>query len=504
MPYYGPRVLPETPGTDAWRGVVDGAKLASELQRQDRLDKETQLDREIQRQQQGVRRGTAPAEGPTSVTVPDVPTFGAPDPATLGRVLSGGLGPAAPHATPPFAAPSDGDWTRGIGAGGRMVEQNGITGVPSTSTGHVFGDGSDLGSPGQAPRRDQAQLHPGAFDPTTRTFGGSPLQQQIAQQHAAGRGAVASPGRTVALPNSNPRYAQLDEGHFVDNLHTSAAERERERMDQAEFQRSLRGEDRADALQAAELERRRKAEAYALAGVDPQRAALYSENPSLAANDPRFGKAAAPVMGSPEWLRAQEAVARIREQHRPPAQEPLVQVQNPDGSIVYVPRSQAAGQAAPQRSAVGSATLKKAIAGNQTQVTVIDDALAELEKHPNAVGLLRKLGDTVNQRLDPDGVNARASLANISSLVIHDRSGAAVTAAEFPRLAPFVPLVSDNAETVRKKLTKLKGAIAAETSLLEQQLGGGAPAAGLPTAGPPAAKRDPILDKYGLTPPGDE
>jgi hypothetical protein len=36
--------------------------------------------------------------------------------------------------------------------------------------------------------------------------------------------------------------------------------------------------------------------------------------------------------------------------------------------------------------------------------------------------------------------------------VIHDRSGAAVTAAEFPRLAPFIPTEKDDPPTVKKKL----------------------------------------------------
>ena len=33
--------------------------------------------------------------------------------------------------------------------------------------------------------------------------------------------------------------------------------------------------------------------------------------------------------------------------------------------------------------------------------------------------------------------------------VIHSRSGAAVTAAEFPRLAPFIPSEKDDADTVK-------------------------------------------------------
>lgn len=185
----------------------------------------------------------------------------------------------------------------------------------------------------------------------------------------------------------------------------------------------------------------------------------------------------------------------------------LVQIQQPDGSVVYVPRAQAAGQMAPQRAAMGSAALKKAVASNQTQMTVIDDALKELGAHSEAVGLKRGLGelpfmgtigDTYNQRKDPAGVAARAQLANVGSLIIHDRSGAAVTVSEYPRLAPFVPKVTDTPEAIRIKLGKLREALMADTKAIEEQLGIGAPA---PASGAPpdatteaawAAKNPPV------------
>jgi hypothetical protein len=55
-------------------------------------------------------------------------------------------------------------------------------------------------------------------------------------------------------------------------------------------------------------------------------------------------------------------------------------------------------------------------------------------------------------RLDPEGVDTRAAIADIGSMTIHDRSGAAVSASEFPRLQPFVPSEKDDADTVRRKL----------------------------------------------------
>lgn len=173
-----------------------------------------------------------------------------------------------------------------------------------------------------------------------------------------------------------------------------------------------------------------------------------------------------------------------------PKQEPLVQIADPDnptGPAIYVPRSQAVGKhAAPHAgNARSTAMIQKAVAENQTQVSIIDDALAELDKHESAVGSGRVLGDFVNQRIDKKGVDARAQIANVGSLIVHDRSGAAVTVSEYPRLAPFVPKITDTPYTIRHKLAKLKAAIQVETGALQTTPQSAQSAAGSPTTPTP-------------------
>lgn len=72
----------------------------------------------------------------------------------------------------------------------------------------------------------------------------------------------------------------------------------------------------------------------------------------------------------------------------------------------------------------------------------------------SATGWKNILPNQLLNRVDPDGVDTRAAISNLGSLVIHDRSGAAVTAAEFPRLAPFIPSSTDDPATARKKLNQ--------------------------------------------------
>ena len=74
-------------------------------------------------------------------------------------------------------------------------------------------------------------------------------------------------------------------------------------------------------------------------------------------------------------------------------------------------------------------------------------------------------------RMDPSGVEARAGVADIGSLVLHDRSGAAVTAAEAPRLVPFIPLPTDDNATVIKKLTRMRNIAAQEQTGLTETYG---------------------------------
>jgi hypothetical protein len=93
---------------------------------------------------------------------------------------------------------------------------------------------------------------------------------------------------------------------------------------------------------------------------------------------------------------------------------------------------------------------------NETALGNIDDALAKVDKSPSAFGVKGMLPNVALTRLDPAGIEARAAVANLGSLKIHDRSGAAVTAAETPRLVPFIPVPGDDAASVKKKLAGFK------------------------------------------------
>jgi hypothetical protein len=101
---------------------------------------------------------------------------------------------------------------------------------------------------------------------------------------------------------------------------------------------------------------------------------------------------------------------------------------------------------------------QKAIVGAATSTKKIDDAIAALEAEPKegATGLKGYLPNVALNRMYPEGTAARAAIADIGSLLIHDRSGAAVTASETPRLLPFVPQITDDKKTALTKLKRLR------------------------------------------------
>ena len=69
----------------------------------------------------------------------------------------------------------------------------------------------------------------------------------------------------------------------------------------------------------------------------------------------------------------------------------------------------------------------------------------------NATGFKGLLPNNMLNRVDAAGVPTRAAVADLGSMVIHDRSGAAVTASEMPRLSPFIPSATDDEKTARSK-----------------------------------------------------
>jgi len=119
-------------------------------------------------------------------------------------------------------------------------------------------------------------------------------------------------------------------------------------------------------------------------------------------------------------------------------------------------------------------TVNTAIMANQKAGNQLDRALTLLEGQDvagmkgdkNATGWKGMVPDFALNRIDPQGTDARAEIADIGSMKIHDRSGAAVTISEAPRLMPFIPKATDDAATVVKKLKRLKLEIANESQAM--------------------------------------
>ena len=98
---------------------------------------------------------------------------------------------------------------------------------------------------------------------------------------------------------------------------------------------------------------------------------------------------------------------------------------------------------------------------NKTNLNQAQAALQSVMDNPDAFGKKTYLPSDVTQRLpwkgygDEASIKARAAIANIVSMEIKMRSGAAVTAAEMPRLKPFLPVDGDTPETVIWKMEQL-------------------------------------------------
>jgi hypothetical protein len=108
---------------------------------------------------------------------------------------------------------------------------------------------------------------------------------------------------------------------------------------------------------------------------------------------------------------------------------------------------------------------------NNANIRQIDQAIAALRANPHAMGMMNMLGDEIRQRTDQGGIKTRAAVANVGAVKIHDLSGAAVTAAETPRLKPFIPMPTDTAAAAIQKLEQLKEQIANSNAQIEVQFG---------------------------------
>jgi hypothetical protein len=95
--------------------------------------------------------------------------------------------------------------------------------------------------------------------------------------------------------------------------------------------------------------------------------------------------------------------------------------------------------------------INTAIGTNDMSIKRIEEALDLLKKNPDAIGLKNLLPGQALDRADPKGVATRSAIGDIGSLVIHDRSGAAVTQTELQRLG-FIPTPTDRADNAKTKL----------------------------------------------------
>lgn len=114
----------------------------------------------------------------------------------------------------------------------------------------------------------------------------------------------------------------------------------------------------------------------------------------------------------------------------------------------------------------GGKTLSPGVAkqffDNRSALQTLRTAQQQVKAHPDAFGLMNYVPQ--RDRFDTtENVSARAPVGNIGSMVIHDRSGAAVTVAEMPRLRPFIPQATDPPNVVASKLAELERQIAAIT-----------------------------------------
>lgn len=161
-------------------------------------------------------------------------------------------------------------------------------------------------------------------------------------------------------------------------------------------------------------------------------------------------------------------IAGLMASLRQPPQPQIVQTENgpmqvdrtgqatpivgPDGKPV-TPKSteKALPVSAAQKLMENNQNLRRA---EQALALISGEKVGEAQGDPNATGVKGYTPDALLQRTDPNGVATRAAIGDLGSLIIHDRSGAAVTAAEFPRLRPFIPVVTDDPSVVKRKLTR--------------------------------------------------
>lgn len=166
----------------------------------------------------------------------------------------------------------------------------------------------------------------------------------------------------------------------------------------------------------------------------------------------------------------------------PDGTQALVQPANRPGEPPQIMRIPGSGEPLRPPPKETPAALREKLATNSVTLGKIDQALALVDRKPGSLGAQNYLPDAIVQRIDPQGVDVRAIVADIGGQKIHDRSGAAVTVGESARLKPYIPAATDTPDTVRIKLRQFR----AEYAAMQQALASGASIAQADAAGPAA------------------
>lgn len=246
----------------------------------------------------------------------------------------------------------------------------------------------------------------------------------------------------------------------------------------------------------------------------------------------------APVLGSPEYIAAQEGLEKMRAKYRREPQAPSGQVmQGPNGPVIVDTRSGTSraitgpdgkpipGKAAAGRAMPASAVDKMIALDNMSSAAQeVQTALnAAVKNKTNATGRTFGVLPTPNWAKNAvgmggkEGEDVRTILGNLYGMVAKERGGTALSATEIRLLESYLPNQNEDEATALRKANHFLRALETMKQNRVKEYGkyGYGSGAGVvddqspmsdqldsnsPSSVPPA--RDPLLDKYGLTPKG--
>lgn len=177
--------------------------------------------------------------------------------------------------------------------------------------------------------------------------------------------------------------------------------------------------------------------------------------PTLGGGSQAAPPAGAPSVAAPGAPAAQQRPAPL------PAAQPTQVPGGPVTSTFRLPNGVEGTRIGPPKEV--PATELKEMNHNASQIELIDDAIREIQAHPQALdswgryfSSFADITSSAWNTKDPEGADARAKVGKIGAVTLHDLSGAAVTNSEFPRFRDFIPLTADGSAGAITKLKNLR------------------------------------------------